>query len=47
MYPGYYLLAIAQFQKDGKIAWIVDENGKVLPQNYIPSANLRKWRIHP
>jgi ABC-type branched-subunit amino acid transport system substrate-binding protein len=42
MYPGYYLLAIAQFQKDGKIAWVVDENGKALPQNYIPPANLRK-----
>jgi len=42
MYPGYYLLAIAQFQKEGKIAWVVDENGKALPQNYIPPANLRK-----
>jgi ABC-type branched-subunit amino acid transport system substrate-binding protein len=42
MYPGYYLLAIAQFQKDGKIAWVVDENGKALPQNYKTPATLRK-----
>jgi hypothetical protein len=42
MYPGTYLLAIAQFQKDGKVAWLVDENGKALPKNYIPPANLRK-----
>jgi ABC-type branched-subunit amino acid transport system substrate-binding protein len=42
MYPGYYLLAIAQFQKDGKIAWVVDENGKALPQNYKTPASLRK-----
>lgn len=41
MYPGYYLLALAQFQKDGKISWVVDENGKPLEQNYIPPAKLR------
>ncbi len=42
MYPGTYMLPIAQFQKDGKVAWLVDENGKALPKNYIPPANLRK-----
>jgi ABC-type branched-subunit amino acid transport system substrate-binding protein len=42
MYPGYYMLPVAQFQKGGKIAWVVDENGKALPNNYIPPAKLRK-----
>lgn len=42
MYPGYYLLAIAQFQKDGKIAWVVDEKGKAIPKNYIRPDKLRK-----
>ena len=42
MYPGYYMLPVAQFQKGGKIAWVVDENGKALPKNYIPPATLRK-----
>jgi ABC-type branched-subunit amino acid transport system substrate-binding protein len=42
MYPGIYMLPIAQFQKEGKIAWLVDENGKALPKNYITPANLRK-----
>ena len=42
MYPGTYMLPIAQFQKDGKIAWLVDENGKAIPKNYIPPAKLRK-----
>ena len=42
MYPGYYLLAIAQFQKEGKISWVVDENGKALPKNYIAPEKLRK-----
>jgi ABC-type branched-subunit amino acid transport system substrate-binding protein len=42
MYPGTYLLAIAQFQKDGKVAWLVDENGKALPKNFIPLTQLRK-----
>ena len=42
MYPGYYLLAIAQFQKEGKVTWLVDENGKAQPQNYKTPASLRK-----
>jgi ABC-type branched-subunit amino acid transport system substrate-binding protein len=42
MYPGTYMLPIAQFQKEGKIAWLVDENGKALPKNYIPPQKLRK-----
>jgi len=42
MYPGTYMLPIAQFQKDGKIAWLVDENGKAIPKNYIPPEKLRK-----
>jgi len=42
MYPGYYMLAIAQFHKEGKISWLVDENGKALPKNYIPPEKLRK-----
>lgn len=42
MYPGTYMLPIAQFQKDGKIAWVVDENGKAIPKNYIPPEKLRK-----
>jgi ABC-type branched-subunit amino acid transport system substrate-binding protein len=42
MYPGTYMLPIAQFQKDGKIAWVVDENGKAIPKNYIPPDKLRK-----
>jgi ABC-type branched-subunit amino acid transport system substrate-binding protein len=42
MYPGTYMLPIAQFQKEGKIAWLVDENGKAIPKNYIPPAKLRK-----
>jgi len=42
MYPGTYMLPIAQFQKDSKIAWLVDENGKALPKNYIPPDKLRK-----
>lgn len=42
MYPGYYLLNISQFQKDGKIATIVDEKTKPIPKNYIPPAKLRK-----
>jgi hypothetical protein len=41
MYPGYYLLAIASSRKR-KVVWLVDENGKAQPQNYIPPANLRK-----
>jgi len=42
MYPGTYMLPIAQFQKDSKIAWLVDENGKAIPKNYIPPDKLRK-----
>jgi ABC-type branched-subunit amino acid transport system substrate-binding protein len=42
MYPGTYMLPIAQFQKDSKIAWLVDENGKAIPKNYIPPEKLRK-----
>jgi hypothetical protein len=42
MYPGAYLLAIAQVQKDGKISWVVDEKGKALPKNYIRPDKLRK-----
>ncbi len=42
MYPGMYLLAIAQFQKDSKVKWVVDENGKAIPKNYVPPAQLRK-----
>jgi hypothetical protein len=30
------------FQKNEKIGWVVDENGKALPRNYIPPAKLRK-----
>jgi ABC-type branched-subunit amino acid transport system substrate-binding protein len=42
IYPGYWPLFQAQYQKDGKTAWVADENGKPFPQNYITPANLRK-----
>jgi hypothetical protein len=40
--PGYFPLFQAQFQKDGKMAWVVDENGKAIPKNYIPPEKLRQ-----
>ncbi len=45
MYPGYYLLDIAQLQKDGKIAYLAINPGfekYASSKNYIPPANLRK-----
>ena len=42
MLPGYWPMFQAQYQKDGKMAWVVDAYGKPLPQNYIPPAQLRK-----
>ena len=42
MIPGYWPLFQAQYQKEGKVTWVVDENGKPLPKNYITPANLRK-----
>jgi hypothetical protein len=42
MIPGYWPLFQAQYQKDGKMAWVVDENGKPLPKNYIPLKKLRE-----
>jgi ABC-type branched-subunit amino acid transport system substrate-binding protein len=42
IYPGYFPLFQAQFQKDGKMAWVVDENGRPLPKNYIPPKKLRQ-----
>ena len=32
----------AQYQKDGKTAWVLDEKGKPLPKNYIPLEKLRQ-----
>jgi len=40
--PGYFPLFQAQFQKEGKMAWVVDENGKPIPKNYVPPEKLRK-----
>jgi ABC-type branched-subunit amino acid transport system substrate-binding protein len=42
MYPGYWLYALAQFQKDGKMAWVVDEKQKAIPKNYVSPDKLRQ-----
>ena len=42
IYPGYWPLFQAQYQKDGKTAWVLDENGKPFVMNYIPPAKLRE-----
>ncbi len=41
MYPGMFLMNIAQFQNDGKIAWVINEKSQVIPGGYIPPAQLR------
>jgi len=41
VYPGMFFLNIAQFQKDGKISWVINEKGQVVPGGYIPPAKLR------
>ena len=42
IYPlDIFLLNIAQFQKDGKIAWVINEKSQVIPGGYIPPAQLR------
>jgi len=44
IYPGYWPLFQAQYQKDGKAAWVIDENGKIVPGGYIPPAKLRTMK---
>jgi len=44
IYPGYWPLFQAQYQKDGKAAWVIDENGKIVPGGYIPPAKLRSMK---
>jgi branched-chain amino acid transport system substrate-binding protein len=41
-YPGMFFINMAQYQKDGKISWIVNEKGNAVPGGYIPPAQLRK-----
>jgi len=41
MYPGVFLLNIAQFQNDGKISWVINEKSQVVPGGYVPPAQLR------
>jgi ABC-type branched-subunit amino acid transport system substrate-binding protein len=41
MLPGIFLLNIAQFQKDGKISWVINDKSQVVPGGYIPPAQLR------
>jgi len=41
-YPDYWTQAQAQFQKDGKVAYIIDDYGKPIPNRYIPVSQLRK-----
>jgi hypothetical protein len=42
MYPGISLLNIAQFQKGGKIVWIVDYQNNPQPKNCLSPAQLQK-----
>ena len=41
MYPERHFLNIAQFQKDGKISWVLNEKSQIVPGGYIPPAKLR------
>ena len=41
IYPGMFLLDMAQFQNDGKIAWVLDQKNKPIPGGYISPAQLR------
>jgi branched-chain amino acid transport system substrate-binding protein len=42
MYPGIFLFNAAQFQKDGKVAWVMNEKGQIIPGAYKSPAELRK-----
>jgi len=42
--PNIFLLNIAQFQKDGKISWVVNEKAQVVQGGYIPPAKLRTMK---
>jgi branched-chain amino acid transport system substrate-binding protein len=41
-YPNMFLTNIMQYQKDGKVSWVINEKGNVVPGGYIPPAQLRK-----
>jgi len=41
IYPGMFLLDMAQFQNDGKISWVLDQKNEPIPGGYIPPAQLR------
>ena len=41
MYPGIFMIPMAQFQNDGKISWIISDKGQPVPGGYTPPAQLR------